>query len=594
MSTPLAGRIDLVSMTIKAAGSKIPDTCEVSAVRVMRDINRIPQARFTLVDGLATTGRFDWSESSLFVPGVEIEILAGYHEEDTSLFKGIVVRHGLRIRNGRANLVVHCADKALKMTVARRNNVYLDETDSAVIEKLIKANGLTADVHSTSLTRKSLVRYFASDWDFMLTRADASGMLVIVDDGTVRVAPPSFSDDARLSVDYGDALQELDAEIDARSQIESVTCRAWDPNAQALVEGTSSEPSVNAQGNLSGATLARTLNVSNYDWQTAAPLADGDLSDWASAQLLRSRLAALRGTVSLPGNAKVKPGRLIELGGVGARFDGKAYVSGVTHTIEQGDWTTEARFGLSPRPFAAEQTDIEAPPAGGLAPGVEGLLTGKVVQIDQDPDGQTRVLVHVPLVGMTGNGVWARLASGYATNGAGMFFMPEIDDEVVLGFLNGDPAYPVILGSLYSGARMPPRTPDAKNTKKAIVSRAQVTIEIDEEKKRITISTPGGHAVTLDDESQSVTVTDSNKNTLKMASDGISMKSPGNVTIKADGTMTLDAQAGVTVKSAASVSIEAPQVAAKASVSFAAQGQASAELTASGQVTVRGLLVSIN
>ncbi|CAB3657032.1 type VI secretion system tip protein VgrG [Trinickia soli] len=592
--TPLSGRIDLVSVTIKVGGSTIPDTCEVADVRVTRELNRIPQARITLVDGEATTGRFAWSDSSLFVPGAEIEVLAGYHEQQTSLFKGIVVRHGVRVRDSRAYLIVHCADKALKMTVARRNNVYLDKTDSDVIESLISANGLTADVKSTSETRKSLVRYFSSDWDFMLTRAEACGMVVIVDNGTVQVAPPALSGSAQIAVDYGDALQALDAEIDSRAQVASVTCRAWDPNAQALVEGSSSEPSLNEQGNLTGATLASVLNVSGYDWQTASILADGELSSWASAQLLRTRLSAMRGTMSLPGTADLAPGKLVQLGGVGARFDGVAYVSGVVHTIEHGDWTTQATFGLSSRPFVAEQGDIEAPPAGGLAPGVGGLLTGKVAQIDEDPDGQTRVLVHVPLVGMTGDGIWARLANGYASNGAGMFFMPEIDDEVVLGFLNGDPAFPVILGSLYSGARTPPRTPESKNNTKAIVSRAQVTIEIDEEKKRIQISTPGGHAVTLDDDAKTVTIVDSNNNSLEMASGGVTLKSPANITIKADGSMTLDAQAGVTVKSAAKVSIEAPQVQANASVAFSAQGQASAELTASGKVTVRGALVTIN
>lgn len=594
MSTPLSARVDLVSVTVKVAGSVIPDTCEISEVRVTREINRIPQARITLIDGQSTTGQFAWSDSALFVPGAEIEVLAGYHEQEKSLFKGIVVRHGVRVRDSRAYLVVHCADKALKMTVARRNNVYVNQTDSAVIESLISANGLSADVKSTSETRKSLVRYFSSDWDFMLARAEACGMVVVVDDATVHVAPPELSGKGQVAVDYGDALQTLDADIDARWQVSSVTCRAWDPNAQALVEGASSEPGVNEQGNLSGATLAKTLGVSDYDWQTASTLADGELSSWASAQLLRARLAAMRGTMSLPGDAGVGVGKLVQLGGVGARFDGAAYVSGVVHTIEHGDWTTQATFGLSPRSFVAEQADIEAPLAGGLAPGVQGLLTGKVAQIDQDPDGQTRVLVHVPLVGMSGDGIWARLANGYATNGAGMFFMPEIDDEVVLGFLNGDPAYPVILGSLYSGARTPPRTPEAKNNTKAIVSRAQVTIEIDEEKKCIKISTPGGHAVTLDDDAKTVTVVDSNNNSLEMASGGVTLKSPANITIKADGSMTLDAQAGVTVKSAAKVSIEAPQVQANASIAFSAQGQASAELTASGQVTVRGALVMIN
>lgn len=592
--TPLSARIDLVSVTVKVNGSAILDTYEISDVRVTREINRIPQARITLIDGDAEAGTFPVSDSATFVPGAAIEVLAGYHDQQKSLFKGIVVRHALRVRDSRAYLVVHCADKALKMTVARRNNVYVDKTDSAVMETLISASGLSADVKSTSETHKGLVRYFSSDWDFMLTRAEACGMVVIVDDATVSVAPPAVSGDATVSVTYGDSLQTLDAEIDARWQLDSVTCQAWDPNAQALVQGKSSEPSVNAQGNLTGKKLAEVLGVSDYEWQTASTLADGALSSWASAQLLRARLAAMRGTMTMPGNTAVAVGKLAQLGGAGERFDGKAYVSGIVHTIENGDWTTQATFGLSPRPFVAEQTDIEAPLTGGLAPGVQGLLTGKVAQIDQDPDGQTRVLVHVPLVGMSGDGIWARLANGYATNGSGMFFMPEIDDEVVLGFLNGDPAFPVILGSLYSGARTPPRTPESKNDIKAIVSRAKVTIEIDEEKKQIKISTPGGHAVTLDDDTQKVTIVDSNNNSLEMAAGGVTLKSPANITIKADGSMTLDAQAGVTVKSAAKVAIEAPQIQANASVAFSAQGQASAELTASGKVTVQGALVTIN
>jgi phage protein D len=137
MSTPLASPVDLVSVTVKVAGSVIPDTCLVSAVRVIREVNRVPQARIMLIDGDSTTGEFAWSDSSLFVPGAEIEILAGYHDQQAPIFQGIVVRHGLRIRDRDAYLVVHCADKALKMTVARRNNVYVDQTDSDVMESFI-------------------------------------------------------------------------------------------------------------------------------------------------------------------------------------------------------------------------------------------------------------------------------------------------------------------------------------------------------------------------------------------------------------------------------------------------------------------------
>ena len=53
----------------------------------------------------------------------------------------------------------------------------------------------------------------------------------------------------------------------------------------------------------------------------------------------------------------------------------------------------------------------------------------------EDPDSQFRILVSVPLFDPNGEGIWARLTNFYSTNGAGIFFLPEVGDEVVLGFL---------------------------------------------------------------------------------------------------------------------------------------------------------------
>src|SRR4051812_26941895 len=89
-----------------------------------------------------------------------------------------------------------------------------------------------------------------------------------------------------------------------------------------------------------------------------------------------------------------------------------------------------------------------SPPASGVNPGVSGLIVGTVKQIDQDPQGQNRVLVVAPLIDPQGDGVWARLANAYASNNAGISFMPEVGDDVVLGFLNDDPRLPIVLGSL--------------------------------------------------------------------------------------------------------------------------------------------------
>ena len=106
-------------------------------------------------------------------------------------------------------------------------------------------------------------------------------------------------------------------------------------------------------------------------------------------------------------------------------MNGNALITKVVHTVAEGEWKTTIGFGLSPDYFA-NQPDVDSPSASGLLPAIHGLQNGKVKKIDTDPDGQTRVLVDVPVIEASGEGIWARLANFYATSGKGAFFMPEI------------------------------------------------------------------------------------------------------------------------------------------------------------------------
>jgi uncharacterized protein involved in type VI secretion and phage assembly len=172
--------------------------------------------------------------------------------------------------------------------------------------------------------------------------------------------------------------------------------------------------------------------------------------------------------------------------------------------------------------------------------------------------------------------------------------MPEVGDEVILSFVNNDPSFPVIVGSLYSSQRAAPYTPDEKNTNKAIVSNSKLKITMDDDKKIIEILTPGGHKVTLSDDQKSITIVDSNSNKMEMTSSGITLSSASDMTFKATGQIQMQAQTNITIKATADLSMQGLNVNAKAQVALAAQGQAQAELSASGQVTVRGAMVMIN
>jgi uncharacterized protein involved in type VI secretion and phage assembly len=237
--------------------------------------------------------------------------------------------------------------------------------------------------------------------------------------------------------------------------------------------------------------------------------------------------------------------------------------------------------------------NIESPPAAGLTASVQGFHYGIVKQIHEDPDSQTRVLVELPLMNNS-DGIWARLANLYASNSFGTFFMPEINDEVIVGFMNDDPGFPVILGSLYSSKNVPPYTPDEENTLKAIVTKSKLVIEFNDDKKIITIKTPAGNTICLSDDEESITVEDQNKNKATFSPDGIVMDSQSDMTLKAVGDITVEAGGNLTMSAKANVDISGLQISSSAKTSYSASGSASAEFTSSGTCTVKGAMVMIN
>ena len=314
------------------------------------------------------------------------------------------------------------------MTVGRRSGCFLNTTESDALTTVItRHSGLSADVTATTGQMEQLTQFAASDWDFLLARAEANGLVVNVVDGKVSVVAPDFSGTARLNVTYGFDLLEANLEEDARTQLASVACAAWDPATQALVNTTESAKNANTLGADTAAALAGVAGGQPFPLHTATPQAAADLKTWAGAQLLKSELAKIRGTVRFQGNAGLLPAQLLEISGLGDRFDGNAFVSGVVHEFSEGRWTTVATVGLDPAWFAA-RPDVSAPPAAALLPAVPGLQIGTVKQIQEDPGKQFRVLVNVPTVDSEGHALWARLARPYATNNAGCTPMTLLGD----------------------------------------------------------------------------------------------------------------------------------------------------------------------
>jgi Rhs element Vgr protein len=363
---------------------------------------------------------------------------------------------------------------------------------------------------------------------------------------------------------------------------------------QAAVLGSEAAPaSLNAQGDLDSATLAKVVGLSSYRLQTGTATPKEALTQWAKAQQVKSGLARIKGRMSFCGSAKAKVGALIELEGVGSRFSGTVFVTALTHRIENGAWITEVCFGQSPQWFT-ERADLSSPSAAGLLPAADGLQIGVVMKLDADPESEHRVQVAVPVMQAQTEGVWARLTQFHNSNGIGAFFVPEIGDEVVLGYFNNDPSYPVILGSLYSSKRPPPYSLTAENNIKAIVTRCKSKIEFDEENKVITLTTPANNRIVISDKDKSIVLHDQNDNQVKLDPAGITLDSPKDIKVNAKGTITMDAVGAITISSKADVKVSGLNINCEAQVGFVGKGNASAELSAAGQTTVKGAMVMIN
>ena len=196
---------------------------------------------------------------------------------------------------------------------------------------------------------------------------------------------------------------------------------------------------------------------------------------------------------------------------------------------------------------------------------INGVVIGKVTN-NQDPDEMGRVKVTFPWLSDENESHWARIATLMSGGDRGTFFLPEVDDEVLVAFEHGDIHFPYVVGNLWNGVDKPPETnSDGKNNIRLIKSRS-------------------GHKVILDDTdgSEKIEIIDkSEKNliTIDTSSNTITISSEKDVEIKApNGKISLDCME-LEVKSSTNAKIEA---------------SANMDLKATGNMTVKGAMVMIN
>lgn len=191
---------------------------------------------------------------------------------------------------------------------------------------------------------------------------------------------------------------------------------------------------------------------------------------------------------------------------------------------------------------------IDARLPAGLGGRWYGVFPALVTDI-RDPQGQGRVKVVLPWSADTGSDryeVWARLSTMMAGNNRGAWFIPDVNDEVLVAFENGDPRIPFVIGALWNGQDAPPESMDGagNNYTKVIRSRNGVKITLNDQdgQEQFVVETPGGQKITLKDGPGSVEVQDSNGNSIKLESAGVTVTASAKVTINAS---TVEVSAGM-------------------------------------------------
>ncbi len=568
---------DLVTFKILVEGEQLSSTVQVKNIVVEKEINRIPNAQIVIIDGDPAAQEFKVSNQDLFIPGKEVEIKSGYHSDEETIFKGIVIKHSLKIRSSQSFLIVECKDKAVKMTIGRKSKYFYESTDGDILEEIIDGHSLEKEIETTNVTHQEMVQYNTSDWDFCITRAQANGKVCLVDDGKITIAKPDVTQEEIQTVTFGATLLDFDAEIDARNQLQKVTSYGWSPADQELLEQEGDDPAISLNGNLSNDDLSGVASPENFELKSGGENNESELKEWANAKWFFNQMAKIRGRMKFQGIPEVKPGTVLKLAGVGDRFNGKVYISGVRHQLAEGNWTVDAEFGINPKWFS-ETFDINDMPAAGLVAAVNGLQIGIVTQLESDPDGEDRILVKLPIIDKDEEGIWARIATLDAGDSRGSFFRPEIGDEVIVGFINENPNDAVVLGMMNSSAKPAPLTTSDDNHEKGFVTRSEMKLIFNDDKKTVKIETPGGNMLTLDEDQGGVFLEDENGNKATFNSDGITLESAKDLILKATG----------------DVNIEGTNVSVAANAQFKAEGSAGAEVSSGATAVLKGAIVQIN
>lgn len=208
---------------IEGDGKALSSVVPIVSVDIYYNINMIPKAVVVIEDGEMSKGAFPLSDGKELAPGSEITIKLGYGTSTTPVFKGIVVRHGISIsKNGRSCVKIECRHKAISMTCARKNANFLDKSDDDIVKSLAGKYGVSIKSSMGGGAHKEILQYYCTDWDFIMTRAEANGCWLLADDDKLSIEKIAAKGSAEIELTWGTDIIEFKAEANVLFQVKNV------------------------------------------------------------------------------------------------------------------------------------------------------------------------------------------------------------------------------------------------------------------------------------------------------------------------------------------------------------------------------------
>ena len=470
--------------------------------------------------------RLRYIDEETLTPGKTIEISASATAADSKpkpVFDGEIVEIESDFGTSTHHLAVRAFDRLHRLSRGRFVRSFQNVTDSDLVRRIASDMGLQADVDDTREVHAYLFQNNQTNLEFLRERAASVGHLLYVLGKKLCFKPVSQARQA-VELKWGATLSQFRPRLTTIEQVNSITTRGWDIKSRkeivSEVKAGKGMPEI-GQTKQGGDLSKEAFNITADFLVAGLPLHSQTGAD-QTAKAVANRHAErfVEADGACIGNPDIVAGASLKIEAIGNRFSGTYFVTSATHKYDARQGFT-TYFSISGQ---TASTLLSILRAGDRADATSGLVIG-IVTDNSDPDGWGRVKVKYPWLSGDHASDWARVVAVGGGPGRGIEFLPEVNDEVLVGFEMGDIHHPYVIGGLWNGKDAPPKKSNS------VISSGRVQQRI--------IRSRTGHTITLDDSdgSSSVTIADKagSKIVFDAAGGALLIEAKANLTIKAGG-----------------------------------------------------------